>query len=48
MNERTYRCTLWLCHKTAISAEGKMTGQLLSCLANCVVTPLSLFDFDTR
>ena len=37
MNERTYRCTLCLCHKTVISAEGKMTGQLISCLAHCVL-----------
>ena len=37
MNERTYRCTLCLCHKTVISAEGKMAGQLISCRANYVL-----------
>ena len=32
MSERTYLCTLWLCHKTAISAEGKMTCRLMQLL----------------
>ena len=34
INEQTYRCALWLCHKRVISAEDKMTGQLRGCLAS--------------
>ena len=41
-SERTYLCTLWLCHKTAISAEGKMTCRLMQLLFLTVQIPYSL------
>ena len=41
-SERTYLCTLWLCTKTAISADGKMTCRLMQFFFLTVQTPYSL------